>query len=181
MYHPPCSPYLVRELAPYLLKRLKATHRWGQSPTFGNLNFYTIERELRGENVTMARGKSKSNAGNGQTSGNKKPETQWVNYRLSPEDTPIVLADCEDISALSVRLAGLFASGADFSVRYVPERKNFSAFAIAAARADDNIRIGISAFGGDVWQAISALLYKCDLYAENPAAFAQSGQNLGIG
>lgn len=181
MHNPPITPYLIRELSPYLHKRLRRVVSWGNSPTFANLNFYQIERELRGENVTMARKKSGANGANAGTSANGKNNVTWLNYKLTPEDVATVVSDCDDTPALCARLAGLFASGADFSIRYVPERKNFSAFAISLARGDDNLRTGISAFGGDVWQALSAVLYKCDLYASEPEAFAQSGANLGIG
>lgn len=175
------NKYLIRELQPVVLKRLRLVASWGDSATFARISFFDIERSLRGNNVNMARGKRRNAPSTVVTSSHTKSEVKWLNYRLSPEDTGIVLSDCEDVSALATRVAGLFASGADFSVRYVPERKNFSAFAIAVARSDDGIRIGISAFGGSVWQAIASLLYKCDLYASEPEKLAESGTGLGIG
>jgi hypothetical protein len=175
------SPYLIREITPYMLKRLRRVVSWGASGTFAHMNFYDVTRELRGQNVVMARPKSGKSAGSVPSAGNKGVETQWFNYRLTAEDTPVVLADCEDTQSLASRVAGLFASGADFSIRYVPERKNYSAFAIAMARSDDGVRVGVSAFGGTVWQAVAALLYKCDLYASQPEKLTPGGQNLGIG
>jgi hypothetical protein len=175
------TKYLVQALTPVMQKRLRLVASWGNSPTFAKFSFYDIERQLRGQNVTMARAKRRNNASDMAKASQPATTVTWLNYRLSPEDTAIVIDDTNDISALASRVAGLFASGSDFSVRYVPERKNFSAFAITMARADDNVRIGISAFGGDVWQAIAALLYKCDLYAEQPEKLTVSGQNLGIG
>jgi len=181
MYNPPTSPYLIQELAPYMLKRMRRAANWGKSPTFANLSFHQIERELRGQNVTMARKKSGADGTYGKSTATAKNNVTWLNYKLASEDTPIVLAEADDTSALCTRLAGLFASGADFSIRYVPERKNFSAFAISLARTDDGVRIGISAFGGTIWQALSSLLYKCDIYASEPEKLTQSGGNLGIG
>jgi hypothetical protein len=181
MHHPPITPYLIRELTPYMLKRIRRVVNWGQSPTFARMSFYDVSRELRGQNVIMARSKSGKHDGAATKSTKPASSVKWLNYRLTPEDTAIVLADCEELPALASRVAGLFASGADFSIRYVPERKNYSAFAIAMAREDDGVRTGISAFGGTVWQAIASLLYKCDLFASEPEKLAESGSGLGIG
>lgn len=175
------TKYFVQALTPVMLRRLRLVAGWGNSPTFAKFSFYDIERQLRGQNVTMARRKSEKPTGTPQSGGKSGQPVQWLNYRLSPEDTAIVLSDSDDTPGLASRLSGLFASGADFSVRYVAERKNFSAFAIALARDDSGLRIGISAFGGTVWQAIAALLYKCDLYASEPEKLTASGQGVGIG
>jgi hypothetical protein len=175
------TKYLVQALTPIMLKRLRLVASWGNSPTFAKFSFYDIERQLRGQNVIMARAKSRKSTSNVVEVSHSKSTVKWYNYKLTSEDTGTVLADCEDIQALASRCAGLFASGADFSVRYVPERNNYSAFAIAVARSDDNIRVGISAFGGTIWQAIASLLYKCDLYASEPERLTESGQSVGIG
>lgn len=175
------TKYLIQSLEPVMLKRLRLVASWGNSPTFAKFSFYDIERQLRGQNVIMARAKRRNDASTVASVSHGKSAVRWLNYRLSPEDTAIVLSDADDIQQLASRCAGLFASGSDFSVRYVAERKNYSAFAITLARGDDDIRVGISAFGGTVWQAIAALLYKCDLYASEPERLTESGQGLGIG
>lgn len=181
MFNPAPEKYLIRELTPYMHKHIRSIELWGHSQTFANTSFFRIAKLLRGQNVNMARAKSKKSEGTtGSDRGSAQP-VQWLNYRLTPEDTAIVLSDCDSTARLAARLSGLFASGSDFSIRYVAERKNFSAFAIEMARDDGGVRIGISAFGGTVWQAISALLYKCDLYATEPEKLAQSGAHLGIG
>ena len=164
-----------------MLKRIRRTELWGQSATFGNYNFYQLERELRGQNVTMARRKSEKSASTADTNRKSGQPVQWLNYKLSPEDVAIVLSDSDDTPGLATRLSGLFASGSDFSVRYMAERKNYSAYAIAMAREDGGVRIGISAFGGTIWQAIASLLYKCDIYASDPEKLAESGAGLGLG
>lgn len=129
----------------------------------------------------MARKKSQSNTATGGGAKSKTAETNWLNYKLTPDDVGIVVGDTEDLQQLVGRLAGLFAHGADFSVRYVPDRQNWSAFCISPAVEGGAGRTGISAFGGSQWQALSALLYKVDLHRNNPDAFTASGKGLGIG
>lgn len=108
-------------------------------------------------------------------------QTRWFNYRLTETDIPAVISDCDEPKELAVRLGGLFARDVDFSLRYDSKRKNWSAFAIYPQFEGGDFRTGISAFGGTNLQALSALLYKCDLLESTPEAFTESGQNLGIG
>jgi len=173
--------YFVREQYPALLKRLKVNATTGRYIGATSFHSYQLQRELEDAGIFMARSKSQNRQANDAKPKLGKLPTEWVNYRLSEADTPIILEDAEDYAALTQRLLELFARGVGFSVRYNADRGNWSAFAIAGEGSSDTAPIGISAFGGTQWQAISSLLFKCDVYANRPDAFAKSGQSLGIG
>lgn len=175
------TKYLVRAIEPQMRKWTRNLASFGHSAAFAATNFNQFAYIYLGEGHVMAR-KSRSKFGS-TTDASKSPKisTVWANYKLTQDDVAIVVSDATEHEKIASRLATLFALGADFSVRHNPERKNFSAFAISLPGADDGVRVGISAFGGDVWQAIAAVLYKCDLYANAPEKFTESGQGLGIG
>lgn len=129
----------------------------------------------------MARKKSASAGHTATKVSGAKGNTVWLNYKFTPEDIVVVREDVQDTVALCARLAGLFAEGIDLTVRYVPERKNYSAFAVGAAPGDSPDRIGISAFGGTVWEALAALLFKIDLFRQSPDALTAGSGSVGIG
>jgi len=175
------SKYFIREYAPRFYKKLCTNAVTGAYNGATSLASWIIERELEQDGITMARpksGKQQSTPLNGKKPVNK---TQWLNYKLSDAEIVTVLSDCEDTQELGTRLLGLFASGIGFSIRYNGDRANWSAFAISGEGGDDGASIGISAFGGSQWQALSALLYKCDVYNARPDALTESGQGMGIG
>lgn len=175
------TKYLVRAIEPQMRKWTRNLASFGHSAAFAATNFNQFAYIYLGEEHVMAR-KSRSKFGSA-SDGSKsvKVTTVWANYKLTHDDVALVISDAAEQEKIATRLASLFAQGADFSVRHNPERKNFSAFAISLPGANDGIRIGISAFGGDVWQAVAAVLYKCDLYASSPEKFTESGQGVGIG
>lgn len=179
-YNPPYLPYAAEALSPYMGKRLRRLRSWGNSEVFARLSFYDVQRDLKGENVLMARKMNRTKIEQNSDKTTSKTLTTWLNYRLTPGDVPVVLEDAQDQAALANRLALLFVSGVDFSIRYVPERKNFSAFVISQPD-EKGIRIGISAFGGDIFEALACVLFKADLYRDSPESFAASGGGSTIG
>lgn len=107
--------------------------------------------------------------------------TVWANMRLTSDDEPLIIEDAGDIGSLCTRLAGIFVTGSDFSLRFNPARGNYSGFIISALRDGDNSRVGISAYGPTIELTLSAILYKFDLYQQSPEKFSQGSQSLGIG
>jgi hypothetical protein len=175
------TPYFRREASPVVAKLLKkwdASSRYSGSKPF---SFYQLEYHLEREYGLMARGKSKGNGTTTKPVSAAAKNTVWHNYKISSEDAVLIREDAQDVVSLCSRLAGLFALGADVTVRYVPDRGNYSAFAVSAARDDSPDRIGLSAFGGTVWEAIAAMLFKFDLLQSRPEALTAGGAGLGIG
>lgn len=174
--------YAVRELSPHIatsLKHYRIIARWGHKPP--SFNFLSLDWQVKDTVYAMARTKSKNPANSAKPPAGKPVEVQWLNYKFSQDDVAIVLEEAQDVPALCARLASVFISGDDFSVRFNPARKNFSAYAISGASNADGVRIGLSAFAGSVPEAISAILYKRDLFISSPENFTQSGQSMGIG
>lgn len=121
----------------------------------------------------MARKPKRGSTDTTPTSGKPKPlPVVWRNYRIPEQDIPTVLEDAQNEAKLSSRIARLWTSGADFSVKYNPERGNWSAFTIEATSEDIPDRTGISAFGANQWQAVAALFFKVDVYLTRPDKFS---------
>lgn len=176
------TKYFVREHSLTLLKQLRVFAFYGKLTGAKPYSSFEFERLLGKEYHVMARKKSTySDTKNAPGVQARNNNAVWLNYRPSAEDVGVILSDAEDPEQLCARLASIFAHGADFSVRYVPDRKNWSAFCISAPSAVDNRRTGISAFGGTVWQALSALLFKVDLLRQDPDALTESGGGAGVG
>lgn len=175
------TKYLIREIAPVLKRQINSHCNSKVCPPTRPYSFYTFESLTKDWHIVARKTKR---AGFSATSAGSKPNAlpvTWRNYKLTSDDIPVVLADTEDEAELSSRVAALWTSGADFSVKFNPDRGNWSAFSIEAPREDISERTGISAFGANQWQAIAALLYKIELYVNHPDRFASSGASLGIG
>jgi len=173
--------YLIREWAEVFAHEIdlyQSRHWFEKSDKFST---FLLDYYWGTGNVTMARKRATVATHTSKSAAGKSKPAVWYNYKLTQEDVGTILSDCDDVGGLCTRLAGIFASGADFSIRYVPERKNYSAFVIAVGREDDSERIALSAFGGTVWQALASVLFKCDLLTQSPEAFGKSGENLGLG
>jgi len=174
--------YAIQELSPHILKMLKhygIIATWGYKPHA--FSAFNVQFEVKGSVYAMARQRSKTSGSSVSSGAGKSEEVQWYNVRFEPDEIAVIQQEADDLPALCSRLASIFLSGSDFSVRYNPARKNFSAFIIAPPSAADSVRSGISAFGGTYTQALSAVLYKRDLFALSPERYTLSGQSLGIG
>lgn len=172
---------LVRELAPIV-----QTHFtwWGNVSKFNGIrpfSHYFLEYELRGTVYVMARKKSGGIAASASAGNRQSNDLNWLNIPLQDGDVETVLSIAGEPKKLALELATLFASEYDFSVRYNPERKNYSAFANFVQGGADGIRVGVSAYGGTHGQAAAALLCKLHLYQSDPAAYVAGRKSLGIG
>lgn len=176
------TKYAVQALQPLMLKQLKRFPSLIFAKTGEGLTFNWLETIWKGQNVIMARKSNKQSGNNiGTGSGRKSVPTVWKNYRLQPEDIPAILEESGDHDSIAARISQIFVLGADFSLKCNPERGNWSAFIIEPIREGQAERIGISAFGGDQWQALACVLFKMQLFQHSPDLFAGSGSNLGIG
>lgn len=152
--------------------------KFQDAPSF---NGYALSAWMKENGSQMPRKNSTGATQAASGAGIKKEDTAWANIRISPEDGAIILEESGDVLLLCSRLAALFLSGSDFSLRYNPARSNFSAFVISPAHPSTGTRTGISAFGPTSEIALSAIIYKYELYLSDPTKFTTGGGNLGIG
>lgn len=160
------------------LKRWLKTAHYRDERSF---HFALLYRQYEGLENAMARSKSKKPDASTKSSGKTSRETKWANCKLSELDAPAILEAAEDIPALCDVLAGHFAIGGEFSIRYNADKGNYSAFVILPGNDDGSVAIGISAYAGTVPLALSSVLYKLDLYNAGSDRISEAQQSLGFG
>jgi hypothetical protein len=173
--------YLKQEFRASVLRCLRNHANYSHIPGCNNLTTNNLYQRVKGLENVMPR-KPKSSVQSAVTSRKlSQPDTRWLNYKLTETDVPAVLAIADEQESIADGLIGLLTLGADVQARYNVDRANWSAFAIYPRGDGSDCRYAISAYGGTQWQAIAALLYKCDLYATSPDTLSESGKGMGIG
>lgn len=129
----------------------------------------------------MARSKSKNSKSSGTDAPPVKYRTEWVNCRLSDDDSPVILAAVENPNDMFAILASICAEDGGFSVRYDTDKSSFSAYIFSPPDPATGVLTGISAYGKSAVIALAAVLFKYDLYAAGSDRISKSGQSLGFG
>lgn len=131
------------------------------------------------ENV-MARKKSHSNSSSGANNGTSGTGLQWVNIVLDAEEIQAVehLANTpDDVGHL---LSELLASEGNFTVKFNPDRGNYSAFITAALNGSNGTGRGISASALTGIAAAAAVLVKLRIFRADPGRGGATGGSMGI-
>lgn len=127
---------------------------------------YECLREL---GLEMPRGKKTNGTANNNgsnNSGGTRGDVKWVwgNCKLSNEDIATLERDTSTIEYLVTCLASLGNDGYGFTCKPVDKGKSHCCTIFRPDYPSDGTTVGVSAFGGDIRDAILTCLYKLDTY-----------------
>lgn len=128
----------------------------------------------------MARKKANGTQGVGNRVSASDGKLQWLNVRLEEEDIATVLALSDSTDEFRNELVSLVAGGGNFSVRFNPDKGDYSCFVSDSRGESDGNRYGISSSAIEARHAISAAIIKLRLWKSSPDRFTQAGSGLGI-
>jgi hypothetical protein len=130
------------------------------------ISTYACLRELR---LEMPRGKNKNAGANDNGSNNRggaRGDAKWIwgNCRLSNEDLATLEQSTDTLDYLATCLASLGNDGFGFTCKPVDEGKSHCCTIFRPDFPTSGVTIGVSAFGGNLRDAILTCLYKLDAY-----------------
>lgn len=131
------------------------------------------------ENV-MARSKRKPNNATGGNTAQSNGGLVWANIALDPEETALVEQLCAEPDRVGIELAQLFQKQGNFSLKYNPDRSNYSAFIVASGGDGDGVQRGISASANTGIAAAAAVLFKLRLFIADPSRGVAPSGGMGI-
>jgi len=145
------------------------------------LTTWSIDYVYGHERSVMARKKTTGTSSAGSSNARQQSDTQWLNIPLTTEDKldVVSLADSPDDFALA--LVGLLETGINFTIRFEGATSEYKCYVSDARRDDGNIGYSVSSRATLPRYAVAAAIIKLRIYQSNPAQFAPSGDELGIG
>ena len=108
-------------------------------------------------------------------------KTSWRNVKLEESEIALVVEGVEQPERVGNLLAGILARGADVSVKYQSDRKNFTAFIVVETDSSSGLRVGFSAYAPDGVSALFACMVKVHIWFTEPERFTTGSGGLGIG
>jgi len=127
---------------------------------------WKIFRELRLEMPRKkgSNGTASNNGGNSNSGEGKRNEWKWANVKFSDEDLDVLAASDQTLEFLSACICALANDGIGVTIKPVDAGKSVCCTLYRPDYPGDGVTLGVSAFGGNVRDALLSVLYKLDNY-----------------
>jgi hypothetical protein len=142
---------------------------------------WSIDYVYGHERVIMARKKDTRTNSAPSSNARQKFDTRWLNIPLTAEDKLDVVALADSPDDFANALVGLLETGVNFTVRFESATSEYKCYVSDARGSDGGTGYSVSSRATLPRYAVSAAIIKLRIYQSNPAQFADTGDDLGIG